>query len=238
MVVPIPVCPHGAFLGHGYGIGHSQRQRIPLGHGCGEQDLNGVHGFAQIAAAGPCNIVKNPILRHGFQTGALFHKGDRPLHRFQRRLLGDLLELEHRRPAQNGVEHIKIGIFRGGSNEGNLSVFDVFQKGLLLLFIKGLNLIQIQQHTVGSHEGIQLGGDLPDVCRRSSGGVELEERPVGLLGNDIGNGGLSHTRWPIEDHIGNGAAFNDAAQHLSLGQQMGLSHHIFQRPGTQFIGKR
>ncbi len=79
VVVPIPVCPHGAFLGHGYGIGHSQRQRIPLGHGCGEQDLNGVHGFAQIAAAGPCNIVKNPILRHGFQTGALFHKGDRPL---------------------------------------------------------------------------------------------------------------------------------------------------------------
>lgn len=184
----------------------------------------------EICSATPSSTVR-PGIFLGTDPEGPFHS---PLdfRRFHR------LELKDGTPAEHRIVDIEIGVFSGGGNKGDAAVLNEFQQILLLFFIEVLDLVQIEYNTIASFKGIQLADNLLDVCRGSCGTVEPVELFAGLIGNDIGNGGLSHTRWPIEDHIGNGAAFNDAAQHLSLGQQMGLSHHIFQRPGTQFIGKR
>ena len=172
-IVPVPVCPHGAFLRHRLGILHGKLQKPALRAGCGKENLNGIHGFAQVSAAGARNVFQHALFRLSGQSGALFHMIHCPMYRFQRGLLRNLLEFEHSGPAEDGIEHIKIGILRGGSNQRNLAVFNVFQQGLLLLFVKGLNLIQVQQHTVGGHQRIQLAGDLPNVRCGGRGGVEL-----------------------------------------------------------------
>ena len=155
--------------------------------------------------------------------------GNRPLHRLQGGRSRNLLEFKHGRAAEDGVEHIKIGIFRGGGNQGDLSVFDVFQQGLLLFFVKGLNLVQIQQHPVGCHKGVQLGHNLFDVRSGSGGGIELIQRAVGLLGNDVGNSGLACAAGAIVNHVGNVAGVNQAAQHRALAQNMFLSKYFVQR---------
>ena len=160
------------------------------------------------------------------------------MYRFQRGLLRNLLEFEHGGPAEDGIEHIKIGILRGGSNQRNLAVFNVFQQGLLLLFVKGLNLIQVQQHTVGGHQRIQLAGDLPNVRCGGRSGVELIEGPVGLLGDDIGNGGFSRAAGTVENHIGNIPGFNQAAQYGPLSQNMLLAHHLIQGLRPQQVCQR
>ena len=113
----------------------------------------------------------------------------------------------------------------------------MFQQGLLLLFVEGLNFVQIQQHPVGSHEGIQLRHDLLDVCRGSGGGVELVEGAVGLLGDDIGNGGLSRAAGAVEHHIGDIPRIDQAAQHRALAQNMLLTVDLVQCLRPQKIGE-
>ena len=104
----------------------------------------------------------------------------------------------------------------------------MFQQGLLLLFIEGLNFVQIQQYPVGRHEGVQLRHDLLDIRRGSGGGVELIEGAVGLLGDDIGDGGLSRAAGAVEHHVGDVPGVDQAAQHRALAQNMLLTVDLVQ----------
>ena len=117
-------------------------------------------------------------------------------------------------------------------------LFNMLQQTLLLFFIEGLNLVQVQQHPVGGHEGIQLGNDLLNIRRRRSGGIELIQHPVGLLGDNVGNGGLTGTAGTVEDHIGNIAGINQTAQNRTLPQNMLLSIDLIQGGRPQQIGQR
>ena len=173
VVIPLPVRPQGAFLGDRLGILQRQGEQTALGNPGGEQHLHRIHGLAQVTAASAGNVFQCARLRLCCQAGALLHVGNRPLHRLQGGRCRNLLELKHGGAAEDGVEHIKVGIFRGGGNQGYFPVFNVFQQGLLLLFIKGLNLVQIQQHPVGCHKGVQLGHNLFDVSSGSCGGIKL-----------------------------------------------------------------
>ena len=237
IVVPIPVRPQGAFLGDGFHICQRQGQRPILGLSRGEEDLHGVHGLAQVTAAGGGDVFQRPFLRLGFQSGAVFHEGNCPAHRFQCRLRTDLLELKHGGAAENGVEYVKIGIFRGGGDESDLAVFNVLQQGLLLLFVEGLNLVQVQQHPVGGQKGVQLGHDLLDVRSGGGGGIELEERPVGLLGDDVRHRGLTGAAGTVEHHVGDVPGVDQPPQHSALPKNMLLSVDLVQRGGPQKIGQ-
>ena len=236
VVVAVPVGTHGAFLGDGFGIRQGQRQILPFRDACGEQHFYRVHGLAQIAAAGRRNVFQRTFFRERFQGGALFHEGHRPVHRLQGGRRGDLLEFENCGTAENGVEHVEIGIFCGGRDEGDLAVFDVFQQRLLLLLIEGLDLVQVQQNAVGGHEGIQLGHDLLDIGGGGCGGVQLIESTVGLLGDDIGNGSLARAAGTVKDHVGDLPGIDKPAQHRALAQDMLLSIDLIQRLGTQQVG--
>ena len=44
------------------------------------------------------------------------------------------------------VIYIKVGVFRGGGNEGDSALLNTFQQALLLTLVKILDLVQIQQN--------------------------------------------------------------------------------------------
>ena len=114
----------------------------------------------------------------------------------------------------------------------------MLQQRLLLLFVEGLDLVQVQQHTVGGQEGIQLGYDFLNVRRGGGGGIEFIEGSIGLFGDDVGNGGFAGAAGAVEDHIGNRARGNEAAQHRAFSQNMLLTEDLVQGLGTQEICKR
>ena len=114
----------------------------------------------------------------------------------------------------------------------------MLQQRLLLLFVEGLDLIQVQQNTVGRHEGIQLRHNFLDIRSGGSGGIQLEQRAVGLFGDDIGNGGLTRTAGAIEDHIGYVPGVDETAQHRSLSQYMFLSVDLIQALRPEKIRQR
>ena len=64
------------------------------------------------------------------------------------------------------------------------------------------------------------------------------ETLFGLGGDDPGDGGFSHAGRAVEDHVGDIAAFNDAAQAFPRSQQVLLADYLVQSAGTQPVGKR
>ena len=142
--------------------------------------------------------------------------GHRTPDRLQGRLRGNLLEFKNRGTAEDRVKDVEIRILRSRCDQCDLAVFNILQQGLLLLFIKGLDLIQVQQNAVGGHKGIQLGYDVLDIRCGGRGGVQLVECPVGLLGYDLGDGGLAGAAGAVEDHVGNIAGLDQTAQNRVL----------------------
>ena len=139
--IPVPVSPHGTFLGDGFGISHGERQDVPFGNTSGEQHFDGIHGFAQVSAATGSNVFQCAGFGLRREGSTLFKVGNCTLYCLQGCRSRDLLEFKNRGTAENRIEHIEIGILCGGSDEGDLAVFDMLQKGLLLLLIERLDLI-------------------------------------------------------------------------------------------------
>ncbi len=156
MAVSLPVVVHGGFLGHRLGVGQGQGQGLPVGGAGGKENLHCVQGLADVPAAAGGDIILHPGFYGELQIQLPAHVGDGPVHRLFRVGGSEGLKLKNGGAAQNCVEHIEIRVLRGGGNQGDLAVFDVLQQGLLLLFVEGLDLIQVQQHSVWRQHGIQL----------------------------------------------------------------------------------
>ena len=236
MVVPRPVVPHGGALGGGLGVGQGDCQHIPPPAGGVEEQLYGVHGLAHVSSAGGGDVVHHPRLAVRLGLQPLPHEADAPLDGRAHILGRQGLELKDTGPAENGVIHVKIGVLRGGGNEGQAAVLHELQQGLLLLLVKILNLVQVEQHPVGGQHGADLPHHVLDVRDGGGGGVEPVEGPVGAFGDDVGHRGFSRAGGAVKDQIGDAAAVNDAAQKAVLPQDMGLPHDLVQGLGADFVG--
>ena len=58
---------------------------------------------------------------------------------------------------------------------------------------------------------------------------------MGLLGDDVGDGGLAGARGAVEDHVGVGALFDEPAQQGVPAQQMLLSDDLVQTLGPDAV---
>ena len=206
--------------------------------GGGEQKLHGIDGFAHIPTAGSGDVADHPFFQGDLNVAFPGAEGKGPAHRLLHILYRHWLKLKDGASAQNGVVYIKIGVFRGGGNEGDLPVFHEFQQGLLLFFIEILDLVQIEQHSLGSQEGVQLIHNGFDIAEGSGGGIEPVELPVGLPGDDTGQSGFAHAGGAVEDHVGNMPVFDQAAKNAVRADQMALAHHIVQGLGAQPVCQR
>ncbi len=238
VAVSVPVISLGGFLCDLLRVGQRDLQHaVPFPPG-GEQQFHRVHGLADIAAAGSGNVLQGAILRFGGKSLLRLHDGNAAFYSLQRGLGRDGPEFKHRRARQNGVVDVEIGIFRGGGDQRHLAVFDGLQQGLLLLLRKILDLVQVEKHAVGCHQRIRLSQDLPDLSGGSICRVELVERAVRLGRNDTGHSGLSHTGGTVKDQVRDPAGLDDPPEHLSLAEDMLLTHHIVQRRGADLIRQR
>ncbi len=148
------------------------------------------------------------------------------------------LKFKNRAAAEQSVINIEIGVFCGGSDEGNFSVFHKFQQRLLLLFVEILDFVQIEQSALRGEKGVQLFYNGLDIAERSGSGVEAIELSVGLGGNDARQGGFAHAGRAVKNHIGNLTAFDDSAQNTVFADQVALAHHIVQRQRADLICQR
>ena len=106
-------------------------------------------GLAHITAAPLCQGASHAVRQLCRGAVLLLQQTEAPLHRGHHICRGDGFELKHRAPAEHCRINIKIRVLRGAGDQGDLAVFYVFQQGLLLAFVKILDLVQIQQYAVG-----------------------------------------------------------------------------------------
>ena len=151
-----------------------------------------------------------------------------------------LQALEHEDPAagQESPVDLKGRVFRGGADEDDAALFHKGQEGVLLGLVEAMDLV----HEDDGPLSIALillrllhdGADLPDAA---GDGGEIDEGSFGAACNDPGQGGLSHTGRPPEDHGGDVVLFNETPQDLPLSQKVLLSHEFLQgsgpKPGCQ-----
>ena len=69
MVIPVPVCPHGAFLGDGFRIRQGQGDFSVLLNPHGEQDFQRIHGLTDVPAAGPGKAIVALVSLFGGKKG-------------------------------------------------------------------------------------------------------------------------------------------------------------------------
>ena len=175
------------------------------------------------------------LLRRDAQAGLfshVVHRAEDGLFHVVRR---DGLEFKDRAAAQDRIKNIEIGILRRGGNQRDLAVFNVLQQGLLLLFVEGLDLVEVQQHAVGREKGVELPDDLLDIRSGGGGRVELVERALRGVCDDVRDGRLAGAARPVEDQVRYLAGFDHAAQHFALAQNFLLPDHVVQRPRPQLV---
>ena len=137
---------------------------------------------------------------------------DRAINGFQHllRLYGS--ELEHRRARKDRVVNIEIGVLGRGRDQGDRTVLDELEQGLLLLLVEILDLVEIEQHAVQALEGVEGGYNLFDIGGGGSGAVELLERTVGDP-RDIGRKGrFADAGRPVEYQVGDRTALDDLSK--------------------------
>ena len=139
--------------------------------------------------------------------------------------------------AENGVVNVKIRVLGGGGDQRDAAVFDVFEQGLLLLFIKILDLIQIKQDAVYARKGAELCHDLLDVGGGGSGAVELAQRLVGFVGYISGERRFADARRTVEYQVGYLAALDYPAQRFALRQEVPLPDDVVERLRPKAVGK-
>ena len=134
VVIACAVVAHGRDLRELRRVGKRQVDRavrLPSG---GEEQLDGVGRFAEVAAAGLCDALERAVLADGSDAVLFFEKVNGTPDALEGFLRRDGLELKDRGAGEDRVVDIEIGIFCCGGDERDLAVFDVFQQRLLLLF--------------------------------------------------------------------------------------------------------
>ena len=127
-----------------------------VGRGGEHAQLNGVYRLSHIAAAGVGNVLKHSVLYIIclVPLGAYIIKCtlDGGNYIFSR----DKFEFKHGRAAENRVVYIKIRVLGRRRYKRYVAVFYVFEQRLLLLFIKILDLVEIEQNAVWRDKCVEL----------------------------------------------------------------------------------
>ena len=135
------------------------------------QELHGVQGLADVAAAAPGDVGGDAVLDEKGFVHFLLLGAEAAEYGALHLLRGDGLDLKDRGAAEDRVVDVEIGVLRGGGDEGDAAVLDVFQQGLLLLFVEILDLVQVEQDAVAADDGVQLLHDGLDVGQGGVGAV-------------------------------------------------------------------
>ena len=147
-------------------------------------------------------------------------------------LLGQRLEAEDAGSAVQRAVDGEIGVFRRGPNQCNHAPLHVRQQHVLLVAGESVDLVQEQDRSpAGGFEPrlalLEYPANLLDADRRRLGPLE---RPAGVTGDDLGQGGLPGSGRAPEDHRGQAVGVEHPAQKLAIAQEMLLTNKLSQVP--------
>ena len=148
----------------------------------------------------------------------------------------DGLEFKEGGAGDNGVVDVEMGVFGGGGDEGDAAVLHVLQKGLLLLTVEVLDLVQVEQDAARSEHALGLRQDVFYVLQGGCRRVELVEFHTRLRRDDRGGGGLSRTGRAVEDHICYSAGVQHFSYDATFSEQMLLTYYLVKALGSQSLG--
>ena len=212
MLLSVPVVAEGAALGQLLCPVERNLPHAVFRHAGHDAQFHRIERFAHVASAADGDSLAYAFLDLESLAEFLLHKGKGALHAAFHFFRRHGLEFKHSGTAEDSGIYVKIGILRGGSDESDFPVLDEFQKRLLLLFCKILNLVKVEQNPVLCHEGIQFVHDVLDVLGGSGSAVEPVQTAVGLGGDNACQCGLSDARRPVKYHVGDAARFDDFAK--------------------------
>ena len=119
-----------------------------------------------------------------------------------RRLQG--LKLEQAGAADQGLVHLKVGVFGGGPNQDHRAIFHPGQQGILLGLIKAMHLVNKQNRAPALLAALLLGtGDrLAQLLHPRQHRIQGDEVGPGGVGDNLGQGGFARTRGAVENQGG------------------------------------
>ena len=155
--------------------------------------------------------------------------GQRPGQQPHQILLGQFFQHKHFAPGEQSGIDFKRGVLRGGADQCDAAPLHIGQKGVLLGFVKAVNLVHEYQgaDTIGP-VFLGLVHELFDFFDAAGHGAEVHEVGAGAVGDDTGQSGFAHSRRPPEDHGRDLIPFQKLAQNFAGAQEMPLSHVFFQ----------
>ena len=129
---------------------------------------------------------------------------------------GQCLELKHRAAGKQRVVYIKVWVLGGGGNQGDGALLYTFQQALLLALVEVLDLVQIQQNAAVGTQGADVVQHRLDVAGGGGGAVKFVQFHAAACSDDAGHSGFAYAGGTVEDHVGDMAAFDRAAENLIL----------------------
>gem|GEM_PF-5152629 len=125
--------------------------------GAKNAQLADIERLSHIAAALFGNIFAQTVFDIELFACFLTHEPEGALYSGKGVLGRDAFELKHGAAAEKRGIDVKIGVFGGGGYKSYIAVFNILQKGLLLLFIEVLYLVKIQKQAVWRGNRVYLG---------------------------------------------------------------------------------
>ena len=142
---------------------------------------------------------------------------------------------------QQGSNDLKRGVLGGCTHQHDGAVFNGSQKGVLLGFVETVDFVYEQDGSPFLAEqaaGLGLVKDLAHILYPRRNGTEGVEIAVQGFGNDMGQGGLTHSGRTPENEGTQVPAFYHFPQDAAFSNQMTLAHILVQRPGSHPLGER
>ena len=151
---------------------------------------------------------------------------------------GKGVQHENLAAGKQGAVHLKGGIFRGRTDKNDASFFHKGQEGILLGLVEAVYLVY-ENDGPSPVQAVffRLLHDGAYFLDTAGHGGKVDERGLGVPGDDTGEGGFAHTRRSPENHGGYIVGFDEIAQYLALAEKVFLPEKFLQRAGPEPSGQ-
>ena len=155
-------------------------------------------------------------------------------------LLRQGMQHVHLRARQQRAVHLERGVFGGGADEGDQTLFDERQERILLRLVEAVHFVHEQDGVTAAllqHE-LRLRNGFADILHAGQHRGQRHELGVEGRRHQARQCGLAHARRPPQDHRMQLAGFEGQTQRPARPQQMRLADDLVYVPGAQPLGQR
>ena len=154
---------------------------------------------------------------------------------------GQRQQLENPAARDQRADHLEIGVLGGGADQHEGAVFDMRQQGILLGLVPAVDFVHEQDGFLLVHAPALEGG-IDDILQFGLAGQHRRkglEMGLGLVGDDLGQGGLAGAgRPPQDDGREQPVGLDGAPQQLAGADDLLLPDELVQRARAHAGGQR